>query len=80
LTFRVALLETIVDRPKVIETTALGAALLAGLGVGLWKSEPELRRARKPDRLFQPRMVPEQREALFQGWRRAMAAVRSLGS
>jgi glycerol kinase len=80
LTLRVALLDTIVDRPKVIETTALGAALLVGLGVGLWKSEPELRRARKPDRLFRPRMVPEQREALYQGWRRAVAAVRSLGS
>jgi glycerol kinase len=78
--FQADILDTIVDRPKVIETTALGAALLAGLGVGLWKSEPELRRARKPDRLFRPRMVPEQREALYQGWRRAVAAVRSLGS
>jgi len=78
--FQADILGVAVDRPKVIETTALGAALLAGLGVGLWKSELELERVRKPDRIFQPRMAPEQREALYQGWRRAVAAVRSLGS
>ena len=78
--FQADILGVAVDRPKVIETTALGAALLAGLGVGLWKSEEELERVRKPDRVFRPRMAPEQREALYQGWRRAVAAVRSLGS
>lgn len=78
--FQADLLGTSVDRPKVIETTALGAALLAGLGVGLWKSPAELQRARKPDRVFRPRMRPEGRESLYQGWRRAVAAVRSLGS
>lgn len=78
--FQADILGVAVDRPKVIETTALGAALLAGLGVGLWKSEEELERVRRPDRVFRPRMAPEQREALYQGWRRAVAAVRSLGS
>ncbi|MGD0950374.1 MAG: glycerol kinase GlpK [Candidatus Binatia bacterium] len=78
--FQADILGVAVDRPKVIETTALGAALLAGLGVGLWKSEEELERLRRPDRVFRPRMAPEQREALYQGWRRAVAAVRSLGS
>jgi glycerol kinase len=78
--FQADLLATTVDRPKVIETTALGAALLAGLGVGIWKSVRELERVRRPDRIFQPRMAPERREALYQGWRRAVAAVRSLGS
>jgi glycerol kinase len=78
--FQADLLGTIVDRPTVVETTALGAALLAGLGVGLWKSEHDLVRVRKTDRVFRPRMAPEQREALYQGWRRAVAAVRSLGS
>jgi glycerol kinase len=78
--FQADILGVSVDRPKVIETTALGAALLAGLGVGLWKSERELERVRKRDRVFRPRMVPEQREALYRGWRRAVAAVRSLGS
>jgi len=78
--FQADLLGTIVDRPTVVETTALGAALLAGLGVGLWKSAHDLARVRKTDRVFRPRMAPEQREALYQGWRRAVAAVRSLGS
>ncbi len=77
--FQADVLGVPVDRPKVVETTALGAALLAGLGAGLWKSEGELERVRKPDRIFRPRMAPEQREALYQGWRRAVAAVRSLG-
>ena len=78
--FQSDILGVTVDRPKVIETTALGAALLAGLGVGLWKSERDLERVRRTDRVFRPRMAPEQREALYQGWRRAVAAVRSLGS
>ncbi len=78
--FQADILGATVDRPKVVETTALGAALLAGLGAGLWKSEAALERMRKPDRVFRPRMAPEQREALHQGWRRAVAAVRSLGS
>ena len=78
--FQSDILGVAVDRPKVIETTALGAALLAGLGVGLWKSADDLERVRRPDRVFRPRMAPEQREALYQGWRRAVAAVRSLGS
>jgi glycerol kinase len=78
--FQADILGTGVDRPKVVETTALGAALLAGLGVGLWKSERELERVRRPDRVFRPHMEPEKREVLYQGWRRAVAAVRSLGS
>ena len=78
--FQADILGVNVDRPKVIETTAHGAALLAGLGVGLWKSEADLERVRRADRVFRPRMAPEQRESLYQGWRRAVAAVRSLGS
>jgi glycerol kinase len=78
--FQSDILGVTVDRPKVIETTALGAALLAGLGAGLWKSERALEQVRRTDRVFRPRMAPEQREALYQGWRRAVAAVRSLGS
>ncbi|MBI4517375.1 MAG: glycerol kinase GlpK [Deltaproteobacteria bacterium] len=76
--FQADLLGAAVDRPKVIETTALGAALLAGLGVGLWKDARALERVRQTDRVFKPKMKPEAREALYQGWRRAVAAVRSL--
>jgi glycerol kinase len=78
--FQADLLGTVVDRPKVVETTALGAALLAGVGVGLWTTAAELERVRQRDKIFKPRMKPEQRESLYQGWRRAVAAVRSLGS
>src|SRR5262249_44911705 len=78
--FQADLLNVTVDRPKVVETTALGAALLAGLGVQLWKSARDLERVRQPDRVFRPRMATEEREALYQGWQRAVAAVRALGS
>ena len=78
--FQADLLAVPVDRPRIIETTALGAALLAGRGVGLWPSAEKLERARQRDRLFKPRMRPERREALYKGWTRAVAAVRALGS
>jgi len=78
--FQADMLGATVDRPVIIETTALGAALLAGRGVGLWKDAAKLERARKRDKLFRPKLRPEQREALYRGWTRAVAAVRSLGS
>jgi glycerol kinase len=78
--FQADLLGVPVERPKIVETTALGAALLAGLGAGVWKSANDLERVRKRDRIFRPRMRAERRDALCQGWRRAVAAVRSLGS
>ncbi len=78
--FQADMLGATVDRPKVIETTALGAALLAGRGVGLWSTAAKLERVRQRDRIFKPRMRPEHREEHYQGWRRAVAAVRSLGS
>jgi glycerol kinase len=77
--FQADMLGAAVDRPEIIETTALGAALLAGRAVGLWSSPARLERARRRDRLFKPRMKPEQREELYRGWVRAVAAVRSLG-
>ncbi len=64
-----------VDRPKVVETTALGAAFLAGLGVGLW-APAALQRMRSRERRFRPRMAPAQRERLHAGWRGAVARVR----
>jgi glycerol kinase len=75
--FQADVLGVSVDRPKIIETTALGAALLAGLGVGLW-SPREIEKVRVRDRLFRPRLRPEQREHLYQGWKRAVAGVRAL--
>ena len=54
------------------ETTALGAAFLAGLGVGLWPSRQELARRWRSDRTFEPRMSEERREDLYSGWKRAL--------
>jgi glycerol kinase len=77
--FQADMLGATVDRPVIIETTALGAALLAGRAVGLWSSAARLERARRRDRVFKPRMRPEQREPLYRGWVRAVAAARALG-
>lgn len=79
LQFQADVLGVPVDRPALVETTAQGAAFLAGLGVGLWKPH-QLEKLRRRDRVFRPRMRGEQRELLYQGWRRAVAAVRALGS
>ncbi|MGH7858609.1 MAG: FGGY family carbohydrate kinase, partial [Candidatus Binatia bacterium] len=73
--FQADLLGVEVDRPKVVETTATGAAFLAGLGVGLWKSTGELEAVRKVDRVFRPRMKEADRERLYDGWKRAVARV-----
>jgi glycerol kinase len=74
--FQADVLGTTVDRPKVVETTALGAAMLAGLGVGLW-SQAELARVRAVDRVFKPKMADDERAALYDGWKAAVARVRS---
>jgi glycerol kinase len=74
--FQADMLATAVDRPKVVETTALGAALLAGLGSGLW-TQAELERVRAVDRVFKPKMKPTERDARYEGWRAAVARVRS---
>ena len=59
-------------RPGCIETTALGAAYLAGLAVGYWKDQEEIRANWKPDKTFTPKMEEEKREDLLKGWRRAV--------
>jgi glycerol kinase len=64
-----------VQRPRVVETTALGAALLAGLGVGLWRSHRELDRARRIERTFRPRAGRAWREAEYRRWKRAVATL-----
>lgn len=61
-----------VNRPKMVETTALGCAFLAGLAVGFWKDMKELEKARRTDRIFKPEMKPAQREQLYAGWKRAI--------
>ncbi len=78
--FQADILGVPVDRPALVETTAAGAAFLAGLGVGLWKDAESLARRRRRDRLFTPSMPPERRDALYAGWKAAVERVRSPGS
>ena len=61
-----------VVRSAVTETTALGAAYLAGLGVGLWPGLDDLTRRWRSDRTFEPQMPTGQRDELYAGWRRAV--------
>lgn len=61
-----------VERPTVTETTALGAAFLAGLAVGFWESEEEVGALWKLDRRFEPVMSADQREKLLHDWHRAV--------
>jgi len=75
--FQADLLGVPVERPKLVETTAMGAAFLAGLATGFWRSPAELGRARQLDRRFRPRMTASQREALYRGWQEAVERVRS---
>ena len=64
-----------VNRPKVVETTALGAAYLAGLEVGLW-TPANLEKKRARDRVFRPKGKPEERDQLYAGWQAAVAKAR----
>ncbi len=61
-----------VERPRMIESTALGAAFLAGLAAGVWKSRDELRRAHKIEKRFAPKMDTGERAALLARWKRAV--------
>ena len=74
--FQADLLGVEVERPAVIETTALGAAYLAGLAVGFWTRD-ELTEKTPPDRVFRPRMDTDRRERLYRGWKKAVK--RSMG-
>lgn len=75
--FQADILGIPVNRPKMVETTALGAAFLAGMGVGLWKDAKVLAELRQVDRVFQPRLPKKRREELYQGWLEAVSRVRS---
>jgi glycerol kinase len=61
-----------VSRPRMLETTALGAAYLAGLGIGFWKSGQEIESLREVDQQFTPHMEAAERQVLRRGWARAL--------
>ena len=72
--FQSDILDVAVERPMVSETTALGAAYLAGLAVGFWKNKEELRANYLVDRTFVPQINDEKRGELVDGWKRAVRA------
>ncbi len=72
--FQSDIVNTKVIRPTMVETTALGAAYLAGLAVGFWKDIEELRTKWQVDKIFTPEINQEQRSQNIKGWERAIHA------
>ena len=66
-----------VDRPETTETTALGAACLAGLATGFWKSKGEIAQKWSLDKKFRPEITEEKREMLYAGWQKAIGRSKS---
>lgn len=72
--FQGDLLRVPVERPTINETTALGAAYLAGLAVGYWKDQEEISRQWAVDKTFEPSMEEQESEKLYEGWKNAVHA------
>jgi glycerol kinase len=70
--FQADVLGVPVIRPKVTETTALGAAFAAGLAVGFWSDQAELRERWQEDRRWEPQMAPQRREQEYAQWKKAV--------
>jgi glycerol kinase len=70
--FQADILGCLVERPRVTETTALGAAFLAGLAVGVWRNQGELAAIWQKDAEFSPNMEAAEREARYRRWRQAV--------
>lgn len=73
--FQADILQIKIDRPKNIESTALGAGMLAGLGVGFWKNPAELKAVRETDQIFIPTMEDDKRTELLSNWKLAIRKI-----
>jgi glycerol kinase len=73
--FQADVLGVPVERPALVETTAAGAAYLAGLAEGFWSGPDELAQGRRWDRTFEPVMDPAVRGSLYEGWKKAVRQV-----
>jgi glycerol kinase len=78
--FQSDLLGIPVEVAAIQETTALGAAFLAGLAVGVWKGPDELRERRAIAARYEPKMSRDEREQLYEGWKRAVERSRGWAS
>ena len=70
--FQSDILNVNINRPKVLETTAMGAAYLAGLAVGFYKDKEDIKKSVTIEREFEPNMSEEKRKVLYKGWKRAV--------
>ena len=70
--FQADMIDAPVNRPACVESTAIGAAYLAGLAVGYWKTKEDVIKNQQFDRVFTPDMAPEEREAKRKGWNKAV--------
>ena len=75
--FQADLLGVPVQRPALLEVTAKGAALLAGLGVGFWKDSARFAAGAEGGRSFEPSLSAERRDQLYAGWKRAVERARN---
>ncbi|MDA1916711.1 glycerol kinase GlpK [Bacillus cereus group sp. BcHK140] len=75
--FQSDILDVPVERPVINETTALGAAYLAGLAVGYWKNQDEIKEQWHMDKRFEPTMEVETSEELYAGWKKAIEATKA---
>ncbi|RTR34077.1 glycerol kinase [Robertmurraya yapensis] len=75
--FQSDILRVPVDRPVVNETTALGAAYLAGLAVGFWSGKEEIAKQWQNEKTFAPELEETKRDELYNGWKKAVAATRA---
>jgi glycerol kinase len=73
--FQADLLDRPVVLPKIAETTAMGAAMLAGLAAGVWKSAASLDQLRQGGKVYRPKMRADVRDQLLAGWRDAVSRV-----
>ncbi|EJG5123184.1 glycerol kinase GlpK [Staphylococcus pseudintermedius] len=72
--FQSDLLNIEVERPEINETTALGAAYLAGIATGFWKDKSEIQRRWKLEKSFEPEMDQKESNRLYKGWKKAVEA------
>lgn len=75
--FQSDILNVNIERPEITETTALGAAYLAGLAVGFWKSKGEIIQNWNINKKFKPIMTEEERDRLYTGWKKAVGRVKN---
>ncbi|MEL7436246.1 MAG: FGGY-family carbohydrate kinase, partial [Chloroflexota bacterium] len=75
--FQADILGVPVQRPAVTETTALGAAYLAGIAVGYWDSQDEIAKKWSIEKTFEPKMGADERESMYAGWKRAVERSRA---